>query len=298
MGPPLTCSDLPPVEAGDGRKVDVSDLIHLCRRACNAILEVYTQPEEEWQVEHKGGTEPLTKADLQSNRVLLGGLRDLCPGCLLVSEESTHASAAARAAAEFVWLVDPLDGTKEFIKRNGEFCVNMGLCFRGAPVLGIVGAPVSGAMYVGGEALGGAWELQKEGDRLLPLSCRVFSWGDTGLKVTASSSHSSPDTCAFLARLKQPQMQQIGSALKFLRLACGEAHIYPRFAPCSEWDTCAAHAILRAAGGEIYRWEDAAKGGPLGPLQYNKPSLLNPSFVAVAKLAAGEDECPPPLSSN
>lgn len=88
------------------------------------------------------------------------------------------------------------------------------------------------------------------------------------------------------------------SALKFLRLACGEAHIYPRFAPCSEWDTCAAHAILRAAGGEIYRWEDAAKGGPLGPLQYNKPSLLNPSFVAVAKLAAGEDECPPPLSSN
>lgn len=142
--------------------------------------------------------------------MLLGGLRDLCPGCLLVSEESTHASAAARAAAEFVWLVDPLDGTKEFIKRNGEFCVNMGLCFRGAPVLGIVGAPVSGAMYVGGEALGGAWELQKEGDRLLPLSCRVFSWGDTGLKVTASSSHSSPDTCAFLARLKQPQMQQIG----------------------------------------------------------------------------------------
>lgn len=85
------------------------------------------------------------------------------------------------------------------------------------------------------------------------------------------------------------------SALKFLRLARGEAHVYPRFAPCSEWDTCAAHAILRAAGGEIYRWEDAARGGPLGPLQYNKPSLLNPSFVAVATLAPGEKDAPPPL---
>ncbi|KAL8272659.1 hypothetical protein Esti_003447 [Eimeria stiedai] len=292
--PPRLCSELPPLELENGRKVQMTQLVELCREACAAILEVYRQPEEEWKLQHKEGLEPLTKADLDSNRILMAGLQALCPESLLVSEESTHASAEARRSAECVWLIDPLDGTKEFLKRSGEFAVNLGLCRRGTPVLGLVGAPTEGDVYLGGPSLGGAWLLRNESQQLSPLQCRRFKWADEGLKVTASSSHNSPETKQFVSRLREPILIKAGSALKFMRLATGEADVYPRFALCSEWDTCAPHAILRAAGGEIYRWEDAAQGGPLGPLQYNKPSLLSPFFVAVGQLAEGEQEAPPP----
>ncbi|KAL8450609.1 hypothetical protein Emed_002481 [Eimeria media] len=294
-GAPQLCSDLPLLELENGRKIQVTQLVDLCREACAAILEVYRQPEEEWKLQHKEGLEPLTKADLDSNKILMAGLRKLCPDSLLVSEESTHASAEARQSSECVWLIDPLDGTKEFLKRSGEFAVNLGLCRRGAPVFGLVGAPTEDDIYLGGPSLGGAWVLRKGGQHLTPLHCRCFRWTEQGLKVTASSSHNSPETKQFVGRLNEPILIKAGSALKFMRLASGEADVYPRFALCSEWDTCAPHAILRAAGGEIYRWEDAAQGGPLGPLQYNKTNLLSPFFVAVGRLAEGEQGAPPPF---
>ena len=144
------------------------------------------------------------------------GLGSLCPHSLLVSEESAHASAAERTAADFVWLIDPLDGTKEFIKRNGQFSVNIGLCFRGAPILGVIGAPLSGDIYIGGEIIKGSWLIKKDSkDILSPLQCLSFRWDDNALKATASSSHNSPQTCAFLSRLNSPQMVQIGYKLYY-----------------------------------------------------------------------------------
>ncbi|OEH79626.1 3(2)-bisphosphate nucleotidase [Cyclospora cayetanensis] len=295
---PLLCADLPPLEVGKGRKVHIQDLVALCRSAAVAILDVYTRPEEEWELEHKEGHEPLTKADLDANAILTDGLRRLCPDCLLVSEESTLASYEDRQAAEFVWLVDPLDGTKEFLKRSGEFTINLGLCRYGDPVFGIVAVPVEDRIYLGGVVVGGAWEMEGSNQTLTPMRCSTFKWADKGLRVTASSSHNSPGTRAFAARLNEPKLIRAGSSLKFVRLARGDAEVYPRFALCSEWDTCAPHALLRAAGGEIWRWSDAANGGPQGPLEYNKPSLLSPFFVAVARLQDGEDTAPPAAPSS
>lgn len=290
---PRLCSELPPIEVGNGEKVKVGDIVALVKKACEAVLEVYRQPEGEWNLQHKDGYEPLTKADLDSNKILLEGLESLCPSCLLVSEESAHASHAQRSSADFVWLVDPLDGTKEFLKRSGEFAVNVGLCRRGIPIFGVVGSPVEGLIYLGGEVLRGAWRLQGNSELLYSIKCKIFKWNDLGLKVITSSSHNSTDTKKFIARLQQPSLVKAGSSLKFLRVASGDADIYPRFALCSEWDTCAPHAILRAAGGEVFLWEGAATGGPQGPLKYNKPSLLSPFFVAVGTLAEGEAEAPP-----
>lgn len=204
------CSELPAVDVGNGRKVEVWDFVVLCRKASAAILEVYRQPEAEWELEHKGGNEPLTKADLKSNQILIEGLRTLCPDCLLVSEESAHASHDERCSAEFVWLVDPLDGTKEFLKRSGEFAVNLGLCHRGIPVFGIVASPVEDTVYIGGVVLGGAWKLQGDNQELIGMQCNTFRWSDPGLRVTASSSHSSPDTKAFISRLQRPRLIKAG----------------------------------------------------------------------------------------
>ncbi|KAL8437229.1 hypothetical protein Efla_006590 [Eimeria flavescens] len=347
-GGPQLCSELPPIEVGNGKKIKVTDLVALCREACAAILEVYRQPEEEWKLQHKDGVEPLTKADLDSNKesyedfiiqkkenafnccfpssspllllwlhvftdltqlgrppqrllflnVLLDGLQVLCPDCLVVSEESPHASHAERRSAEFVWLVDPLDGTKEFLKRSGDFAVNLGLCRDGLPVFGIVAAPTQDLLFLGGPLLGGAWKMEGSSQRLSSICCREFRWSDAGLRVTASSSHNSPATQQFIARLIRPNLVKAGSSLKFIKVAAGEADLYARFAPCSEWDTCAPHAILLAAGGEILKWEDAGAGGPLGPLEYNKASLLSPFFVAVGRLAEGEEKAPPPVAAT
>lgn len=138
------------------------------------------------------------------------GLGTLCPDCLLVSEESVHASHDRRCSAEFVWLVDPLDGTKEFLKRSGEFAVNLGLCHRGIPVFGIVASPVEDTVYIGGVALGGTWKLRGNSQELIRMQCNTFRWSDQGLRVIMSSSHDSPDTRAFVSRLQQPSLVKAG----------------------------------------------------------------------------------------
>lgn len=143
-------------------------------------------------------------------QILMDGLRKLCPDCLVVSEESTHAAHELRCSAEFVWLVDPLDGTKEFLKRSGEFAVNLGLCHRGTPIFGIVASPVEDTIYLGGTALGGAWKLQANDQKLVGIRCNTFRWNDAGLKVTASSSHNSPETKAFISRLQEPSLIRAG----------------------------------------------------------------------------------------
>jgi 3'(2'), 5'-bisphosphate nucleotidase len=238
----------------------------LAARASAAILEVYATA---FEVEAKDDRSPLTEADRRAHAILAEGL----PGVLdvpVLSEESAAVPYAQRRAWTRYWLVDPLDGTREFVKRNGEFTVNVALIEDGTPVLGIVHVPVSGLSYRG-VPCAGAWRVGADGERE-PIRVRDYRGGP--LKIVASRSHADERTAAFLARLPAHEVLSIGSALKICLVAQGSADLYPRFGPTSEWDTAAAHAVLVAAGGAL---TDLA----LAPLRYNaKDSLLNPAFFA------------------
>ena len=253
----------------------VSDVARLCERAGRAILEIYDDPDG-FDVERKDDGSPLTRADLAAHRILVDGLRALTPDVPVLSEESGDVPYAERAAWTRYWLVDPLDGTKEFVKRNGEFTVNVALIEvrdgAGVPVAGVVHVPVTGATYAGGEGLG-AWR-QADGTRE-PISTEPP--GDGPVRVVASRSHRNPATDAFIAGLEARfgpvETASSGSSLKLCRVAEGAAHYYPRAAPTMEWDTAAAHAIVAAAGGVVWRY------GTREPLRYAKRNLLNPHFL-------------------
>lgn len=240
----------------------------LARAAGNAILEIYAGS---FAVQHKADASPLTAADLAAQRVLLQGLRRLMPGLPVLSEESAAAPWAERRGWRRYWLIDPLDGTREFIKRNGEFTVNVALIEDGASVLGVVHAPVSGEL-AWAVAADGAW-LQHS-PQAIPE--RLATRGAPMQPVLACSrSHGSAEETQMLARLGQHQRLPLGSSLKFLRLAEGSADLYLRVGSTSEWDTAAAQCILEQAGGAVLDFNGR-------PLRYNsRESLLNPSFLAV-----------------
>lgn len=240
--------------------------IALALRAGAAILQVYADP---FEVERKADASPLTAADLAAHRILVSGLRALCPELPVLSEESAAIAWSERRTWTRYWLVDPLDGTREFVKRNGEFTVNIALIDDHRPVLGVVHAPALGetAFAVSG---GGAYTRCADGD--LRLHVRR---PEAPLRVAASRSHLDARTAAVLARMGEPQTIGLGSSLKFLRIAAGEIDVYPRFGPTSEWDTAAAQCILEAAGGVVLALDGT-------PLRYNrKDSLLNPEFIAL-----------------
>ncbi len=246
----------------------------IAQEAGEAILEVY-QSATSFEVEEKKDLSPLTVADKKSNAVICDGLETLVVKYPIVSEENKAIPYDIRKDFNRFWLVDPLDGTKEFIKRNGEFTVNIALVEKGRPVLGIVYAPVLDEMYwaVKGE---GAF-LEKEG-RTSKLKAASFQLTDSGLRVVCSRSHLNPDTQAYVDQLNEPDLVPKGSSLKFLILAKGEAHAYPRLGPTMEWDTGAAQIVLEEAGGLVLNNED------MKPLTYNKESLLNPYFLAYGDL--------------
>lgn len=234
--------------------------------AGRAILGVYG---ERFETSTKEDSSPLTEADLASNEIIVAGLRALDSALPILSEESKAVPFADRSSWKRYWLVDPLDGTKEFIKRNGEFTVNIALVDEDVPIAGVVHAPVLGRTYVGltGE---GAWE--EEGGRRTAI--QVVPTGDP-LLVVASRSHNTPETQAFLDALAVEhslELTSIGSSLKLCLVASGKAHLYPRFAPTMEWDTAAAHAVVRAAGGFVCDRQGRE-------LCYNKEDLLNPHFL-------------------
>ena len=170
-------------------------------------------------------------------------------------------------------MVDPLDGTKEFIKRNGEFTVNIALIYKSAPVLGVVSVPVTGETYFAAAGMG-AWIKKGEGELPLPRHNRV-DLEASGLRVVASRSHMNDETQAFIDKLKEPILVSKGSSLKFMLLAEGRADVYPRYAPTMEWDTAAAHAVVNEVGAKVLRF------GTKEELVYNKPDLLNPYFLVV-----------------
>lgn len=240
-------------------------LLDIVRDAGECVMAVYAT---DFEVADKADASPVTLADRRADDLIVARLRALTPDIFIVSEESTEAGQRPADGAPF-WLVDPLDGTKEFINRNGEFTVNIALIENGRPVLGVVLAPALGRLFSGivGE---GAW-LEDEGGRR-EIRCRVPP--AAGLTVVASRSHGDAVALdAYLAGRKVADLRNAGSSLKICLVAAGEADVYPRLGRTMEWDIAAGHAVLAAAGGRIEQVEGA-------PFTYGKPDFANPHFAA------------------
>jgi 3'(2'), 5'-bisphosphate nucleotidase len=251
--------------------MDIAALLPIAVRAaeaaCQAIMEVYHS--NDFQTEEKGDHSPLTIADKKAHQVIISHLSET-PWPVL-SEEGKEIPFEVRKSWEYFWMVDPLDGTKEFIKRNGEFTVNIALIHHDTPVLGVVSIPVTNETYY---AASGHGVYKKEGTKTMRVNHQTKTLRNTpGIRVVASRSHLTPETDNFIKLLNQPVLVSKGSSLKFMMLVEGEADIYPRFAPTMEWDTAAAHAIVKEAGFHVLQAETQTE------LIYNKPNLLNPSFV-------------------
>ncbi len=252
----------------------IPELLEIARKASKAILEIY-HSDADFAVEAKSDDSPLTRADRAANEVICRGLEALSVQYPIISEENKLLPYEVRRHWKQCWLVDPLDGTKEFIKRNGDFTVNIAFVENGEVVAGVVGIPAQDELYwaVKGK---GAFIIKNQGEQ--PIEAATFSQTDLGLIIVCSRSHLTPETEAFIAKYNRPNLVSRGSALKFLLLAKGEAHVYPRIAPTMEWDTAAAQIILEEAGGSVLVFETGE------PLRYNRENLLNPAFVAYGNL--------------
>lgn len=243
----------------------------IAREAGDRILEVY---ETDFSVESKDDASPLTAADLAAHKCIKAGLSQLTPILPLLSEESRTIPWETRSAWQTYWLVDPLDGTKEFVKRNGEFTVNIALIHDHEPVLGIVHVPVSGATYSAARGVG-AFKSEADGAQ---EQIAVQTPANSPLRVVGSRSHPSPDLKGYLDRLGDHEIVAMGSSLKFCLVAEGRADIYPRLGLTSEWDTAAAQAIVECAGGQVLVEGNKA-------LAYNsKDDILNPFFVVIGDI--------------
>lgn len=247
-------------------------LLEIAREAGRAILKVYES--DDFGQRFKADDSPLTQADLAAHEVICRGLEALEPRLPILSEESAKIPWAERSSWSRYWLVDPLDGTKEFIKRNGEFTVNIALVDQHRPVLGIVHAPVLDRTWLGG-AKEGAWRLDEHGWQAIRVA---HHQGHEPWRVVGSRSHAGESLKALLAELGEHELISMGSSIKLCLVAEGRAHLYPRLTPTSEWDTAAAHAVILAAGGEVVDAQTQAQ------LEYNtKESLLNPFFIVRPK---------------
>ncbi|CAK0769946.1 3'(2'),5'-bisphosphate nucleotidase CysQ [Gammaproteobacteria bacterium] len=241
-------------------------VITLAKEAGRRIMEIY---QSDFQVDIKSDQSPLTAADMASHYCLVEGLGKLSPLYPILSEESSNIPFEERSQWETFWLIDPLDGTKEFIKRNGEFTVNVALIDRQQPVLGVIYVPAKDLCYFAAVGIGA---FRQTGETT-PEAIAVQSKAPSPLRVVGSRSHSGEALLAYLDRLGDCELMVSGSSLKFCLVADASADLYPRFGLTSEWDTAAAHCIVRAAGGEVTDLQGQ-------PLHYNaKESILNPHFL-------------------
>lgn len=237
------------------------------RAAVKEILEVYNS--NDFQAETKGDNSPLTLADKKAHHAIVSILK--ASNLPVLSEEGKSIPYDERKNWEYFWMVDPLDGTKEFIKRNGEFTVNIALIERQTPVLGVVAVPVSGEEFYAARGTGAS---MKKGETITRLQGREpVNLQQKALRVVASRSHMTEETQQFVDHLQEPVLVSSGSSLKFMLLASGKADVYPRFAPTMEWDTAAAHAVVKEVGLRVLQ------KGSTTELLYNKPDLLNPHFI-------------------
>lgn len=258
----------------------------IARNAGTEIMAVYQRPGVP-DVHNKSDNSPLTEADLRANAVIVAALGALTPGVPVLSEESDAVPFELRRGWRRFWLVDPLDGTREFLSRNGEFTVNIALIEDGEPVLGVVHVPVTGISYLGlAGREAGAWRAAPDAHWQV-IRCTALPanglWSAYTLRVVASRRHGEATLARLLDQLSPHfagvQHLMMGSSLKICLLAEGLADFYPRLAPTSEWDTAAAHAVLRAAGGDIFDLS-------LKTLAYNrKTGMLNPDFMASADIS-------------
>lgn len=249
----------------------VPSVVALAEAAGGDIMAIYNGGPTAMM--HKADASPLTAADLAAHERIVTGLQALTPDIPIVSEEGCVPDEGARSAERF-WLVDPLDGTKEFVARNGEFTVNIALVERGRPVLGVVTVPAQGVSYWGAKGVGAFRRVSAE-SAAQRIQVAVPREGGLALRVMASKSHLNEATRALIARMGHHELVQAGSSLKFCRIAEGAADVYPRLGPTCEWDTAAAQAVVEAAGGHVCTLQGE-------PLRYGKAEVLNPDFVVSA----------------
>lgn len=245
------------------------DVIALAREAGRSVLEVYAAG---FAVAEKADRSPLTEADLRSEKLILAGLERLAPEIPVLSEESVQVPWDKRRAWNRLWVVDPLDGTKEFVQRNGEFTVNIALVDHRRPVLGVVHAPVLERTYFACQGIG-AFRSDAEG---AGRPIRVLKRGPGPVRVVGSRSHRGSSLDGFLAKVGPHEFVEVGSSLKLCLVAEGQADVYPRLGPTSEWDTAAGQCVLEQAGGQVLKLDGE-------PLNYNaREEVLNPHFIGLA----------------
>lgn len=256
-------------------------VLALAQKAAAGILAVYDSASfaDDAAIEQKEDRSPLTAADLASHRCIVAGLQALTPDVPVLSEESSQLDIAGRRAWKTFWLVDPLDGTREFIKRNGEFTVNIALVDDGVATFGVIQQPVTGSLWHGAPGHGAFRRAPGQDGRAADSAIHVRSPAHAPLRIAASRSHRDGRTQALLDALPGSEVVGCGSSLKFCRIAEGGIDLYPRFGPTSEWDTAAGQAILEAAGGAVL--------DPRGrPFRYNqRDTLLNGDFLAFGDMA-------------
>jgi len=249
----------------------LSPVVLLAEKAGSAIMDIYGRATAGMEVEQKADNSPLTAADRVAHQIIAEGLDHLTPGIPFISEEGTPSSRDAPRDGLW-WAVDPLDGTKEFLKKTGEFTVNIALIDRARPLAGVIHAPALGRSWLG------ASDGAERRAGLETQSLRVRTAAQERLGVVASRDHAGLLVQKLLARSSEAEALSMGSSLKFCLIAEGRADLYVRDGPTMEWDTAAGHAILRAAGGEVYTLDGI-------PLTYGKPELRNSYFVAVGDMS-------------
>jgi 3'(2'), 5'-bisphosphate nucleotidase len=268
------------VNTGTSQDAARCELIgHLAKTAVSAGLTIMRHYEAGCAVKTKPDQSPVTAADADAEAIILRDLAELAPDVPVIAEEAMAAGDVPDTAGHF-FLVDPLDGTKEFVERRDDFTVNIALVEHHSPSLGVVYAPAHRQLYVGDVMAGVAWTATVDADGTIgkpaPLRIRACPTGD--LSVVASKSHNTPETDAYLAQFQVGERVSCGSSLKICRIAEGRADLYPRLGPTCEWDIGAGDAVLRAAGGRLL-----APDGEL--MRYGKPDFFNPGFVAAGDLA-------------
>ena len=248
----------------------IEKLIEISEIAGNAILNIYSSEDGDFEIDYKNDNSPLTKADRASDRIICENLKMIDKTIPILSEEGRNIEYDERKQWKKFWLVDPLDGTKEFIKKNGEFTVNIALIEDGYPILGIVHAPVLKVTWYGSIETGSYIIKESKKESIKVTSPNA----DSIIKVVSSRSHlNNPKLEEFLKTIKNYELVRMGSSIKICLVADGSVHYYPRFGPTMEWDTAAAHAVVKFAGGNILNLNNDEE------LTYNKKILLNPEFL-------------------
>jgi 3'(2'), 5'-bisphosphate nucleotidase len=252
--------------------VNIVDLIEplteLSQNAGNAILDIYSS---DFNVSIKEDTSPLTQADLKSHQIIVEGLKKITPNIPIISEESSLQSFDERKLWHQYWIIDPLDGTKEFVKKNGEFTVNIALINNHKAILGIVYVPVSKKTYIGCDGFGAQIIEADKTKKIIHVSKKTNKL----IRIVGSRSHQGDSLKNFLSQIENYELQPMGSSLKFCLIAEGLADVYPRYGPTSEWDTAAAQAVVEQAGGLVLKTDGT-------PLLYNtKDNILNPDFIVI-----------------